>query len=297
MGNGDRSTTDLARARGGSRLVVLLTVTALLALLGVLLGSEPGRQFLRWVKYEVILGQPLIAGVPREPVSCAALAGPGTLVVLAFGQSNAANYGAGRYQPAEAVYSFYRGGCYRATDPMPGADGGGGSVWSRLGDLIVRQGLARNVVFATIGVGGSEIARWSIGGDLHGRLLGTVAELRAAGLPPTHLFWHQGEADRLKGTSAAAYRQSFQDMLGNLRRHGVGAPIYVAVATYCDGQGSGALQRAQHELVDIAGKVYPGPDSDAMTEAGVRYDDCHFSTIGLHRHAEAWLLSLRAHPG
>lgn len=294
MGNNDRSPTKMERVQGGAHLVVLLAIMMLSV--AALLSSETGRRHLRTLKYEVILGQPLINGVPRAPVSCAGLAGPGTLVVLAFGQSNAANYGAGRYQPREAVYSFYRGRCYRATDPMPGAEGGGGSVWSRLGDLIVQQGLARKVVFATIGVGGSEIARWSIAGDLHGRLLEAVAGLRAVGLPPTKLFWHQGEADRLKGTSAEAYRQAFLDMLGDLRRKGVDAPIYVAVATYCDGQGSKELQRAQHSLVDIAGKIYPGPDTDALTATEFRYDGCHFSACGLDRHAEAWLLSLRSHP-
>jgi hypothetical protein len=276
--------------------LLLALGTVGLALAGGGLLSPGGRQFLRHIKYDIILGQPLIYGVPRQPVACNTLRGPGTMVVLAFGQSNSANFGRPRYQPDGAVFSFYQGHCYRAEDPMPGAGGSGGSVWTRLGERIIGQSLARTVIFATIGFGGSQIARWSTGGDLHTRLLDTTAALKTAGLAPTHLFWHQGEADGARGTNAATYQNAFLDMLDSLRRHGVNAPIYVAVATYCHGQGSTELQQAQRGLVNPAAQIYPGPDTDALTTVRLRYDDCHFSEVGLSEHAEAWLRSLRANP-
>ena len=263
--------------------------------LSVLL-SDYCRQILRAIKYEILLGQPIINGIPRDPIACTSLRGRNTLIILAFGQSNAANYGQTRYRPAGAVFSFYQGRCYRAADPMPGADGGGGSVWTRLGERIIESRFADKVVFATIGVGGSEIARWSSGGDLHSRLLDAVAGLSAAGLQPTHLLWQQGEADAVRGTDSLTYRISFLNMVRSVHTHGVSAPIYVAVATYCYGRRSSEVQQAQRELVNVRNRIYPGPDTDILVSDELRYDGCHFTDIGLNRSADTWLLSLQLHP-
>lgn len=255
-----------------------------------------GRELLRVVKYEFLLQQPLIAGVPQKPVDCNALQGPKTLIAIAFGQSNSAYYDKSRHQPGAEVYNFHAGRCYHAVDPMPGADGGGGSVWTRLGDRVTQSGLAERVVFATIGVGSSEIARWTVGGDLHARLLETAAQMQTQGLSPTHLFWHQGEADQFKRTSGENYRTAFITMIEDLRVMGIKAPVYVSVSTYCKGQESAELQQAQRDLLDSGRKIYPGPDTDKLKAHEDRFDDCHFSETGLEKFADAWLRSLISHP-
>jgi hypothetical protein len=143
------------------------------------------------------------------------------------------------------------------------------------------------VVIAPIGVGSSEIRRWAPGGDLHPKLLYTLRDLKAAGLPPTHLLWHQGEAERF--TTGEEYRSRFRDMLAAVRREGVAAPIYVSVATRGPTGTLGPIQQAQRGLVDPAAGILPGPDTDALgNEFWNPRDADHFSTAGLQRAAELW---------
>ena len=209
------------------------------------------------------------------------------MVALVFGQSNAANSGETRYSPSGGVYNFYRGQLYRAKDPLLGATGRGGSVWTRLGDRLIAAGHYDAVVFVPLAVGNTSIARWTTGGDLHGGVLQAIREVQALGLNFTHLLWHQGESDT--GTPADAYRSMFLAMLASIRSEGVDAPIYVSVATRCHQLGPNEVVRqAQQELVDPARNIHGGPDTDSLGER-YRYDGCHFSTGGLGRFAEIWL--------
>ena len=41
-----------------------------------------------------------------------------------------------------------------------------------------------------IGIGGTELAQWVPGGDLHARVEGTGELLRRLGIRPTHVLWH-----------------------------------------------------------------------------------------------------------
>lgn len=212
------------------------------------------------------------------------------MVALVFGQSNAANSGETRYSSKERVYNFYGGKLYRARDPLLGATGRGGSVWTRLGDRLIAAGHYDAVVFIPLGVGGSALARWTVGGDLHAGVLRAVREVQARGLTLTHLLWHQGESDT--GTTAEAYKAMFLAMLASIRNEGVDAPIYVSVTTRCHQQGPNeAVRRAQRDLANPLHNIYAGPDTDILG-AHYRYDDCHFSTAGLGRFAELWLNAL-----
>jgi hypothetical protein len=59
---------------------------------------------------------------------------PGCGIFLILGQSNAANHGNTPYTARREVYSldFLRMHCFHASEPLPGASGTGGSIWSRL---------------------------------------------------------------------------------------------------------------------------------------------------------------------
>ena len=89
----------------------------------------------------------------RVEVDCDAFVGdsPDQAVLFVFGQSNSANHGKDRYVAGNEVINFspLDGRCYQAEDPLLGADGLGGSVWGRLGDDLVREGLYRRVVADT----------------------------------------------------------------------------------------------------------------------------------------------------
>ena len=233
----------------------------------------------------------------RTEVSFEALRAKRTLVVLAFGQSNAANGGETPGPEHTAVYEFYRGRLYRARDPLLGADGEGGSIWLRLAAKAVESGSYDTVVLVPFAVSASEIARWAPQGNLHAALIATIVQAQRSGLHFTHLLWQQGEADAQQHTGEAEYRKHFLAMLAAIRRQGVDAPIYVARATRCDKiRASEALRRAQAGLHDPAAGIRAGPDTDTLGFAE-RYDGCHFSVEGLEKAADLWWDAVRPRQG
>lgn len=221
--------------------------------------------------------------VPRETV-----AGKRTMVVLAFGQSNAANGGETPGVEHPATYEFYNGRLYAARDPLLGADGNGGSIWLRLAAKAVESGEFDAVVLVTIALSTTEIARWAPGGSLHEALLARIEKAQASGLNFSHLLWHQGEADARLGTGEAQYRESFLAMLAAIRKAGTHAPVYVAVASRCGKvRPYEAVRNAQIGLRDSAAGIFGGPDTDALG-FGDRYDGCHFSNEGMEKAAGLW---------
>lgn len=214
---------------------------------------------------------------------------PRVMVALVFGQSNAGNWGESRRIAGPGVFSFFRGRYERARDPLPGANGHGGSVWTRLGDKLIAAKLYDRVIFVPAAIGGTEIAQWAPGGPLHKDLLRNVREAQRAGLKFTHLFWHQGESDAVLGTSQEDYQRRFLDMLAAIRALGVDAPVFIALATRCgDYPPNETIRAAQRGLVEPALGIFQGPDTDQL-DARYRYDGCHLSDAGLDAHAEMWL--------
>jgi len=224
----------------------------------------------------------------REEVPLSTASDRHTMVALVLGQSNAANHGESRWVSTPGVYNFHRGKLYHAQDPLLGATGDRGSVWTRLGDLLVADGDYDAVVFVTIGVGSSAISQWAPGGDLSSHLQATLSDTQKAGLTITHIFWHQGEADA-RVTSKAVYMQRFRDMASAIRAEGIAAPIMVSIATVCGGNmtGDSTIQQAQKELVDPRNGIFAGPNTDDLGET-YRFDRCHFSTKGLDETARLW---------
>ena len=212
------------------------------------------------------------------------------MVAIVFGQSNSANHGESRKRAKEGVYNFYKGKLYRADDPLLGATGDRGSVWTRLGDKILEEKLYDNVIFISIGVHTTSIARWTTSGDLHSRIISAIDEAMQSGLKVTHLLWQQGESDLR--TSKEEYKAMFMDMLSSIRSTGIKAPIYVSISTRCGTSILSEVQEAQAELVDIPLGIYPGPNTDSLGFC-YRYDGCHFSDEGLEKYAELWLEKLK----
>lgn len=225
-----------------------------------------------------------------------------TAVILTFGQSNAANAGAQCYAARRGVYAFniFDMNYYRAIDPLPGATNDGGSVWGRLGDKLIEAGLFRSVLFVPIAVGGSYMKDWtSRDSYCYRRLLLALTRLRRVGIRPDLLCWHHGEADANHAvTSAQEYQARFRRMLTTIRRAGLEAPIYVAVASHCANgphpyQNHEQIRRAQRELVSPP-DILPGPDTDQFI-GDFRADGCHFSEKGLDAVAQAWLECILQH--
>jgi len=235
--------------------------------------------------------------IAREEASLPTLqVGRKVMIAVVFGQSNASNVGETKRRSHERVLNFFEGKLFRAEDPLLGGDDVRGSVWTRLGDLLIEGKHYDKVVLIPVAVSGSAIARWQPGGDIHPVLMKRLEEARRSGLTVTHLLWHQGETDAERHTPKSNYQQSFNAMLSSLRREGVTAPIYLSVATRCGRQRPDPIvQRAQIELVDPKQGIYSGPNTDTLGFE-YRYDGCHFADAGLDAAARLWLEALTRQP-
>jgi len=213
----------------------------------------------------------------------------GTPIVLVIGQSNAANEGMGRHTPGTGVYNwnYIDGKYYVAADPLLGATGTEGSFVSRLGDCLVRDAGYPSVVLVPLAVGGTFVHDWTQQGRLCSRLIGSLRRLREMGRLPTHILWHQGEADASFGTPPDAYRARFLSMLKSIRDQGCSAPVYVAVATRCGALLNAGIREAQKSLAN-GHDVLAGPDTDLIDQNHRMPDGVHLAASGLDEHAKMW---------
>jgi hypothetical protein len=231
---------------------------------------------------------------------------PATGVFLVMGQSNAANHGDGSHAAKERVYSFdfLRLQAYRAVDPLPGASGSGGSVWTRLGDRLIAEGVYRQVLFVPIAFGGTFVTDWIPGGAMHARTQLALSRLRSAlssrFLNFSAVLWQQGEAEaNHTQMPASEYQRLFHEIAADLRENGVFAPVFVARSTLCDGgdhphNNHEAIRSAQVGLASTIGGILMGPDTDTIGTED-RFDGCHLSQNGLQRCADLWFETIAAH--
>jgi hypothetical protein len=221
-------------------------------------------------------------------------------VLVVAGQSNAGNHGEPR-APAlrgERILNFHRDRCWLATSPLLGATGPGAAYWDLLAAQLIDSGRYDQVVLAPFAVGGARASRFAAGGDLHADWLAMLSELRRS-YRPTHLLWHQGEADFLLRTLPRAYEAQIGSMLRSIRAAGIEAPLYIATATRCTlapWTPDDPVAQTQRRLPTTLPGAAPGPDADAVWGAGDRFDDCHFSAQGQAAMARRWFDSLSAPP-
>jgi len=219
------------------------------------------------------------------------------VVFLAYGQSIASNLNEATYQPTHLVYSIDAGHCYEARDPMRGADGTRGSMWSWLGDALPASRFPV-IAFVTIGVGGSSIVQWDVGGDLNPKLTDAVDALHRGGFSLPYLLWHQGSADR--GMAMADYMAHFRSMIASLSTHGVQAGtgsaqtrVLIAVHTICNSTQDPAIAAAQRALVDNSSGSFSGADTDTIGPEQ-RFDGCHLNQAGQNTAAGLWRAAIEA---
>lgn len=241
-------------------------------------------------------------------IDCNSIEKTNTMVILAYGQGNAANGGEVKYTPTHNVFNVFNGKCYKADDPLLGATDNKGSVWGRLADKIINHNMYQNVVIKSIAVGGSPIVSWTVDGtgvgymgklygNYHSRILDADDELKSLGFSITHILWHQGEADTINGTTTVEYKERFLDMLNNLRKNNITAPIYVALASRYHTQTSQAVINAQKQLIQEYNDILEGPNTDIIDKIDDRTKDGQrFSQTGLEKHANAWLEALKNVP-
>lgn len=84
--------------------------------------SLRGTGFGSWILRLVGLEQSHLASPRKAPEVT------NSFVILALGQSNAANHGRPRGRAGAGTYAFAADGFFACEDPLPGASGSGGSV-------------------------------------------------------------------------------------------------------------------------------------------------------------------------
>lgn len=229
----------------------------------------------------------------RTPADMEVLSEGKVMIAFAFGQSNSANFGETAYRPGREVYNYYKGALYRAEDPLLGAAGLMGSVWTRLADMIVESGMYDRVVFITAGIGATSVECWTEK-ECSAYLHETLADLKAHNISITHILWHQGEQDNFIRTGSAAYKKRMARLLDIFREYGQEAPMYVSIASYNPlaskkaGYISSKVRRGQVEFINENSGVLAGPDTDGIISRDYRYDGVHFSSTGLESFAKLW---------
>lgn len=240
----------------------------------------------------------LIAYPDKTGVACPAPAET-TAVILAIGQSNAANAGAKKITTRypDRVFNYFDGKCYVAASPLLGATSEGGEFLTLLADELIAAGTYRGVIIAAAAHGGSPVSRWRRNGDLNERLLSTLKTL-PSGYKVTEVVWHQGERDFELMTPADLYAASFNSLVETLRESGVDAPVFAAIATWCgktNWTADNPTANGQRAVIDNR-RIFLGADTDALLgTADRREDKCHLSESGQTKTATAYAQAIKAY--
>lgn len=258
----------------------------------------------------------------KEVVDMSTLTGT-TIVILVIGQSNTTNVTPALYVPTNRTgvinFNIGDGGFYRAKsgggaiDPLLGCSGNvdyglpnkwpNGNWIGQLADQLISAGKATNVVIVPIGVGGSFVADWAVGGSNNPRIAVAHARMVVAGLVPNAIIYGQGESDN-GATSQANYTTRGNSMISTLRSFwGTSIPILINKQSYISTLTDANVTNAQAALVDHANGVWAGANADALVGnvcgAGAntncrQSDNTHWSVAGAYSIAAATVAALHA---
>lgn len=213
----------------------------------------------------------LIAKLPKIDRECPS----DVLVVVVFGQSQAANSGELRKIGPPGAYFFHDGLCYHLRDPVLGASGRGGSVWPEFANR-----LGRDVMIINGAVNGASIQE--LAGAPLTRLRRQIDLAANAGYRPDLTIFMQGETNGAQRSSASSYLARLKEL-----RAALPGPWLITLDSACYGLPAWQpLNAARRTLASQESEVALGPDLDRL---GLRYrqaDKCHFNALGQERAAE-----------
>lgn len=251
-----------------------------------------------WYQIEV---RSVIAGVPGTATVLQKV-GVGDIYVTC-GQSNSANYGQGGYSAGDdrvcARTSVTGSNWILAADPLPIAGGSGGSVWTRLGDLLAAQEDIP-IGFIAVGVGSTQVGEWVPGTSNYNNLLKPALQsFPANGFRA--VLWHQGESDAIANTSAATYASRLNSVIAQSRIDAAwSVPWYVAEASFHPSttlSQEEPVTAGQRLVIQADPLVFLGSSTDGFhledANGGKLVDTVHFNNAGLLDHAGQWRDILR----
>jgi hypothetical protein len=231
----------------------------------------------------------------KEQVPCT-VDGKNSFVIVTLGQSNAANFAAGRYGARHDVVNFnaYDGKCYRAIDPLVGASGGEANFATRLGDILIERGFAERIIVAPIGMGNTRVEDWSSDGIFNQRIRVLIRRLFDAGITPDAILWQQGEGNvGDDDPGGRKYSRHLLEVVQTFRKYGISAPFVIALsALVADPPHTSENVRAgQRRAVRAKVGTFLGPDTDRIGHED-RFDRLHMSESGVLKQAEMWADSI-----
>jgi hypothetical protein len=211
-----------------------------------------------------------------------------TLVILIMGQSNAGNHGESLATPQLPTYNYFDGNIYKAQDPLLGASGFGGSIWTRFADIVIANQHYQQVLIVPVAIGATTLVTWAPGGKHHTYLVKTLEQLKQDNIGVSYAIWQQGESDNSANTSSETYKKLFTALLKSIRIEGFDAPMYIAQTSRCGrAPPNDQIRNAQQQLAQMIDGVEAGIDTDLLGFE-YRFDGCHFTTQGLQLLALRW---------
>ena len=215
-------------------------------------------------------------------------------VIAALGQSNAGNHLGPRVagDPALPVYAYFRDRCVALQDPVPGATGEDGSLWTELALQLARSRREPIVVIAGAAAG-SSVRDWDRDhAGMTSRALRSLAAAARDGLAPRVVVWLQGETDAEAGMSQATYASLLEKLVERISAAIASAsskptarPAWIITQTSrCWGSETRSedVRAGQRAVAAKIANGHPGPDTDALDDS-YRRDGCHFSERGRQR--------------
>lgn len=241
-------------------------------------------------------------------------------IFLISGQSNSSNHGEA---PTTGKEPLNRGvdpvakTWVAMADPLPYATSWafpqwghqanpGGSPWPSFADDLSAR-LQVPVAVISVGWGGSAVSWWVPGypENYFNRLVVGAQSVPDCGFRA--VLWHQGESDAMGKIPYQSYQTSFKTMVSAFRATtGCQQPWMIAQVSYNNTKywiqnyhvseddaeimrwnAEVETRRAQRDLAKLP-TFLPGPDTDLIVAHKYRFDDLHFSTLGLPIHGKLW---------
>jgi len=214
----------------------------------------------------------------RQPVNCPS---ENALVFLSMGQAGSANYisSYGERDERRSAYQFFNGECFLIEDPMLGATGVGGSLWSSLAQDI-SESTGRAVVFIASGAGGSSLTDWIRDDSVYfERTKHQIDLAKELGYRVKLAFWYNGAREAELGTTANEYVERFNQLIekfDSLFNDGASNHWVVFQTSKCWSDGSARVLKGQALAATTNERVFLGPNTDAYSDR-YRYDGCHLN--------------------
>lgn len=221
-----------------------------------------------------------------------------SLVLLIIGNSNAANYGQQSYSCRGKVYNYYKGSLYKASDPLPGSGGTGGSVWTRAADRLIQTGLYDKVILIPTAQGSSIVSDWVGVGKYKNKLDKLTISLSDIGIEPSHIVLWFGENENLAGLDPQSIKADYVELIRGLKASYPQSTIDIFISSYHRGRDkilgeNETIREVQLSLVNEPNLVFRGVDTDRLQLASDRFDGLHYSDQGLKKISDSFVELIR----